>query len=265
MTTALDRLCAALAPAGLNAIGVLSAAEWDARMPAPQRVGGLVPGARQVVVVGSGGPALWRAFRADLELHPSHLVAEAHPLDAFVRRAVQAAGPALGGVPHRWVLSAANEDIFLDFRVMGEMAGLGTRGKLGLLMHPVHGPWMGLRAACIVAGVVGAPSPALTTSPCDGCSAPCVAACPGAAFPEGRFSIRRCASFHGSSDACALRCHSRRACPEGAASAYPAEEERYHNHRPVGRAALRRHLGIQDCDDPFAGEPLAWERWLPHP
>lgn len=262
MSATLDRLLAALAPAGLNAVGVLSAHTWDARMPAAQRVAPLVAGAQQVVVVGSGGPALWRAFLADLEARPEHLVAEPHPLDAFVRRSVHAASAALGDRPHRWVLSAANESIFLDFRMMAEMAGVGTRGRLGLLMHPVHGPWLGLRAACIVAGEVGPVSPPLTPSPCDGCPAPCVTACPGAAFPQGRFSIGRCASFQGDSDACALSCHSRRACPAGAGSAYPVDEERYHTNRPVGRAELRRRLGIADAADPHAGEPLAWTRWV---
>jgi hypothetical protein len=60
----------------------------------------------------------------------------------------------------------------VDFRAIGELAGLGSMGPFGLLIHPVHGPWWALRGAWLVDAAV--PEPATYPAPCSGCSAPCV-------------------------------------------------------------------------------------------
>ena len=261
MDPRLQDLLGRLSPAGLSPWGLVDAAAWDAVAREGQRSADLLPGARQLLVLASGGDALWRALLADLEAHPDHLLGEPHPLDAFVRRAVTAADAALGEVPRRWVFASAEETTFLDFRLLAERAGLGARGHLGLLMHPTHGPWMGLRAACVLGAALGPASAPIERSPCTGCPRPCAVACPGGAFDGGRFSIRACAAFHQRSETCAVSCASREACPEGAASRYPPDEVRYHANRLIGRAALRRRLGLADADDPHAGDPLAWAAW----
>jgi hypothetical protein len=261
MSSPLHRLADALSPTGLNELGVVDAAAWDRQARPAQQVGALLDGGAQIVVVGSGGPALWRAFVDHLRRQPGWLSDHRHPLEAFVERAVMAADPALGDLPRRWIYAAAEETTFIDFRALAALAGLGVRSRLGLLMHPVHGPWMGLRAACVVGGVVGVAGRPLDHSACDGCAAPCVPACPGAAFPDGAFSIGRCAAFHQDSILCATTCHSRAACPEGVASRYPPEEIRYHYDRVGGRSVLRRALGIPEAADPHGGDPLRWAAW----
>ncbi len=255
-------LLAALSGQGLNAAGLCDAAAWDAVAPAEQRSHALFPGAAQLLVVGSGGGDLWRAFLAWLDADPSRLLAGPHPLDAFVAATVHAADPALGALSRRWVFASPTSSIFLDFRLLAATAGLGQRGRLGLLMHPEHGPWLGLRAACFVGEALGPASPAVVTLACTGCPAPCLAACPGQAFVDGQWSVGRCATFHAESDRCARTCHSREACPAGASARYPADALAYHSDRLGGRAALRRRLGIPDGEDPHAGPPVAWSRWV---
>src|SRR5690242_11477907 len=89
----------ALAPAGLNAVGVADPARWDASVPEPRRAERLSAGTRAIVVVGSGGPALFRAFEAAVRADPGALTRAPHPLDAFVRRAIEAADARLGEAP----------------------------------------------------------------------------------------------------------------------------------------------------------------------
>lgn len=252
---ALDALSLALAPAGLNLVGVASAAAYDASVPEARGSAGLLPGARSILVVASGGPSLWHAFVADLRRDPRGLTAEAHPLDAFVRRAVDAADPALGDARRRWFFAAADADVHLDFRVLGHLAGLGGRSRLGLLLHPRYGTWLGLRAAVFTDAVLpAAPPPA--GDPCAGCPAPCAPACPGSAFPGGSWDVARCSAFHDESDRCASSCASRLACPAGAEHRYPEDEVLYHYDRPAGRRLLRARLGIGA--DGFPGEGPRW-------
>lgn len=256
----LDALAAALAPAGFNLVGVVAASEWDANAAAAQRTVTLLPGTRAIAVFGNGGGALWDAFIADLSAHAEHLCEELHPLDAFVRRSVQRADAVLGELRRRWFYSAATETIRLDFRMLGWLAGLGSRSRLGLLIHPEYGPWIGLRAACFVEapwrsrrGVV----PDL----CDGCPAPCVKACPGGAFPDGQWNVDRCSGFKSTSDTCRSTCVSREACPLGREHRYPDLAVAYHNHRATGRSALAASLGIAPGADRFQGEGPYWGDW----
>jgi epoxyqueuosine reductase QueG len=251
------RITEALAPAGLNLVGVVSAEAWDAAMPEARRTSALLPGARSIVVVANGGGALWDAMVADLLRDARGLTDEPHPLDAFVKR--QLARLDVGG-PHRWFRAAADETTHIDFRVLAQLAGLGSTSRLGLLMNPVYGPWVGLRAACFVTDVLAPDAPG-GPDLCAACDAPCVRACPGAAFPDGRWSVDACGAYHFDSTACERTCHAREACPVGSEHRYGRDEIAYHYHRASGRRALRRLVGVPDGADPFEGEGPHWQDW----
>lgn len=256
----LAELTAALAPAGLNMVGVAEPAAWNRVALASRTTDALFPATRAIVVVGNGGPTLWRRFVADLEANPRHLLEEPNPLDAFARRAVLAADAAWGTTPRRWFFAAADAELHIDFRVAAQLAGLGAASRLGLLLHPEFGPWVGLRAACFVAADLPFASP-MTDNPCAGCPAPCVSACPGRAFPGGSWSVDACGAFKSSSDRCTHHCFSRAACPVGSENRYDDAGFRYHNDRASGRRALREHLGIADGEDPFEGTGPYWGDW----
>lgn len=258
-TDLVGQLARALAPTGLNVWGVVPCAQYDAAVGVERRTKSLFPSAQCIVVVASGGPTLWRSFVAAAAADTKLLTGEPHPLDAFVRKRIMAADLTLP-MARRWFFAAAEEPVQLDFRVLGALAGLGARSRLGLLLHPVYGPWIGLRAACFVATSL-VPTAATSVDPCKTCPAPCVAACPGAAFPEGAWSVDRCAAFHVESDRCADSCLSREACPAGASHAYDPEERAYHANRVTGRVRLRRLLGVSDAEDPFEGQGPHWSMW----
>jgi epoxyqueuosine reductase QueG len=257
----ISALKADLSAVGLNLAGVAAASDWDREAQPAQCVAEVLPEARSILVFGSGGRALWDHLLVDLKAHPDHLTGEAHPLDAFVRRHVALADARhLTGRARRWCFAAAEADKHVDFRLLAHLAGLGARSRLGLLLHPTWGPWLGLRAACFLDAALP-PSPPGGPDLCEGCPAPCLAACPGGAFPDGTWDVDACGAYHVASGECRSTCHARVACPVGAAHRYPPEELAYHAHRNSGRAWLRRELGIPDGADPFEGDGPYWETW----
>jgi len=245
-----------LGPAGLDHLGVVDVAEWDARCRPETRSALIAPGARSIVVVASGGPALWQAFMAACRADPNPLLATAHPLDAFVRRAIQAADG-----DHPWFYAAHDATLPLDFRTLAVLAGLGAPSRLGLVLDRRYGPWLGLRAAAFVPFELSPSPPAPDL--CQDCDAPCVTACPGDAFVDGRWSVGRCAAWHQASSDCEASCAAREACPVGAEHTYPPLERLYHYNRAQGRAALRTVLGLSAASDPHAGSGPYWDAWSP--
>lgn len=256
----LPDLTAALAPSGLNHLGVTTITAYDAVARPELRSQALMSTARSVIVVGSGGPALWQAFMADLRREPRGLTEQAHPLDAFVGRALAATAPVLAATPHRWFQVAAQAPVHLDMRTLAVLAGLGANSRLGLVLDARFGPWLGLRGACFVDVELPPSSPAADL--CDGCSAPCMSSCPGRAFVDGQWDVALCAAYHRDSTDCHGICHARLACPIGVVERYPSLERRYHDDRKNGRAALRRELGIKAEDDRHAGVGPHWDEWV---
>lgn len=256
----LPDLTAALAPAGLNLVRVAGLNAYDSEVGPERRAEALAPGTRAIVVVGSGGGALWEAFLADLARDARGLTEEENPLDAFVQRSVRAADATLGDVPRRWFWCGADAEVHLDFRLLAHAAGLGARSRLGLLINPTWGVWLGLRAACFLGAELAADAPG-GPDLCAGCPAPCVAACPGGAFPRGTWDVDACSSWKRSSEVCRASCAARQACPVAAERRYGPAELAYHDHRESGRRRLRAILGVPDGADRFEGAGPFWSSW----
>ncbi len=229
--------------------GVVSAERYDRGVSEDVRTSAMLPGARSILVVASGG-ALWEAFLQDLRDCPRHLSDEAHPVDAFVRRRAYEAAESLGGMPHRWFWADENADVHLDFRSLAVSAGIGAPSRLGLVLHPTLGPWLAIRAAVFLP--VNLPESAPVGDLCGGCAAPCMERCPGSAFASGAWDARACVEFHYTSAQCSDSCASRRACPVGSEFAYTDLQELYHSNRKKGRVELSQVLDIED--NKYAGE-----------
>ncbi|MEC8425267.1 MAG: hypothetical protein VX000_15895, partial [Myxococcota bacterium] len=160
----------------------------------------------------------------------------------------------------RWVVCTADGPP-VDFRRLAVEAGLGWLSRTGLLLHPEHGLWLGLRAALFMTEAIQQTGRLPGSGPCGDCSAPCVRACPGGAMTAAAtpanpsvWDWQACASFR-SGEPCRIRCDVRNACPEGAASRYPTLAQHYHNdHAGSGRTALAAALGVA----PGAGPGPGW-------
>lgn len=246
-----SRLAAALADIGLNEVGVAPGEPWQE----------VLPGCRSVLVFASGGPTLWESLERAIANDPAVLTGSQNPLDDFVAAAIRAADPA-PPTSRTWVRCAAEPERFVDFRPLARDAGLGWTSRLGLLINPRHGPWVGLRAACFTTEALTVTGALAGAGPCDGCPAPCATACPVDAVVPGRFDIRACAG-HRAQGGCPTRCEARNACPEGAQSRYPAAEQLYHDNRVSGRKVLADRLGVEG--DPFLGAGPYWKEWSESP
>ena len=128
----------------------------------------------------------------------------------------------------------------LNFMEAGKAAGLSGPSILGVVVHPVYGPWIAFRAALIVDVDLDLPGDAVGFDPCPKCvPRSCVAACPATAvsYPAG-WDIPKCLTHRIEVQAdCAPRCHARVGCVIGPEHRYPDGELEYHQRRAL--AAMR--------------------------
>jgi methylmalonic aciduria homocystinuria type C protein len=124
---------------------------WE-RLAAGPRVGILIANTR----------ALWAPFCAARTDEPD-------PLDRYTERAVAEAFPeAPVVVAHR-----AYGGAFLPFGRLAHAVGLGALAPSRLVIHPIHGPWIALRAVIAIEGTPPVHAP--IAKPCT-CGEPCRAA-----------------------------------------------------------------------------------------
>jgi hypothetical protein len=207
--------------AGLNVRGCLAVARYDALVPAEWASNALAPEAKSVLVLAAGGRAFFGAFAASPEA-----TREADPIDAFTTRVVRAAATAIDG--HAAFAFERRGGGFADFVALARAAGLGAPSRLGLLLHPVYGPWMSIRAVVLTPWDLAPTAVPVDFDPCPGCAAPCLTACPGdAPRPEG-FDVDRCAATRRIAPGCRNRCDARRACVVGPEHRYSDAAESHH-------------------------------------
>lgn len=226
------KLPACLSLAGFNAAGVLDPERFEALVPPSWQLERLLPGARSVVVLGTGGRAFFRALRSARSQQPSRLSADAaNPVDEFAAAATREAALEWerAGWPSRALDYLHVEDgAYADFVGLGRACGLGTPSRLGLLLHPTFGPWFAIRALLLSRRVL-APTPELTgEGPCYACPAPCTQACPVSAPTPAGFDTSACRTRRSQAAECRLRCDARRACIVGPEHAYDVEAEAHH-------------------------------------
>ncbi|HEY8092033.1 MAG TPA: hypothetical protein VIF09_29430 [Polyangiaceae bacterium] len=163
----------ALRGSGIELVASCAVSAYDAAAPPSVRSPGLLQGARGVIVAGSAGPALFRAFRAQIAADPQH-AEQPHPYDAYVASILARADAALASAGHafRRFDATFHASPRIDFVALARLTGLGTPGPFFLAIHAVHGPWWALRGAWLVDGEVD--PPLAHAPPCDGCLAPCV-------------------------------------------------------------------------------------------
>jgi hypothetical protein len=236
----LQSLTMSLEDVGLNHVGVLARTRYDAAAPSEWRMAKIFPSARSIVVIGSGGRLHWESFLRWVSEDPvTRLARTSHPLDDFCH--------------HVFDRLALTDVIFpsrlgFDFMRLGELAGLGAPSEIGTLVSARFGPWFGLRAAVFTPHILD--ETPLQPVLCDGCHAPCRAACPVSAVGV-QFNWRTCVDERlraGSS--CRTRCHARLACVIAPEEAYDELELLYHYDRVAGRRALCEKFGVTDQAGP---------------
>jgi methylmalonic aciduria homocystinuria type C protein len=147
-----------LADAGFDIVHPFDAA----RLARELELGALDDPARPVGLLIGNTRALWPRFVAALRGDPA-LAADEHPLDRYTERAIERAAPAAP----RWFAHRRYDGAFLPMQRLAVAAGLGGLAKTGLVIHPVYGPWLALRAVLLVDGELPVSRPAIVPCTCD--------------------------------------------------------------------------------------------------
>lgn len=190
----------------------------------------LLPGGRAGLVIADGGGDFFARTPAR----------DHDPLDHHTTETVTRLLGAVFG-PHEFAvrfpfLEQAGEGP-LPIQRIARAAGLPPPGPLGLQIHPTYGPWWAYRAFAVVR--VPFDTEQALAAPCDGCPAPCVPACLGAAVHLDGLDARACMTHRLRDPACGPSCAARLACPVGSAHRYPGPQLAYHMNASL--VWLRRH------------------------
>jgi hypothetical protein len=224
----------AVAPLGLNLIGTVSTADYDAGVPPAHALAAIAPATQSVVVIGHGGGDFWSGFAARSPVDPG----APHPLDTYTRQVVEAALDGVVPSGGRLIFPFEFPAVAVSFQRLAMLAGLGAPSVLGVLVHPEFGPWIALRAALLLPEIVSVEGPAAGFDPCPTCiERACMVACPAAAVTPAGWSITRCGAHRARpDDTCAAGCHARLECVIGRAHRYPAAALIHHqaHARPAG-------------------------------
>jgi len=217
-----------LEAAGLDALGALAPDRYDALVPDGWRIAVQLPGAAVALVIGSGGHRLARKALAAGGRDPVERltsIAVARCVDAL--RAEGRAARALHAFERRDATGepSSGAGAFADFVALGREAGLGAPSRLRVLVHPVYGPWLAIRSVVLTTAPVEPTPPLAGFAPCDGCPAPCQAACPANALEAGPLDWPRCRDERLAGGDCATRCAARHACVVGRAHAHAPDVE----------------------------------------
>ncbi len=187
----MDALSAAAAPHGLFIMGVLD----------PEDMAGTL------VLLGAG-PEVWPVFTASEECGDGH----ADPLDRWSKRVIGALASALGGSS----VYPSDGPPYLPFIRWAQESGRFFQSPTGMLVHDTAGLMISIRGAIVLPHRVPWKR-ADQDSPCTGCSAPCVTACPVSALSASApYDVPACKAFLDTApgqDCMDHGCAVRRACP----------------------------------------------------
>ena len=223
---------------GLNLIGAIPIARYEAALGPKPRLREAAPEARSIIVIGNGGGEWWLALKEHAAQHPGWLERE-HPMDDFTRAVIE--GDIVAPLRALGLRCSATypfiqDRSMLNFMELGKLAGLGGPSIIGVLVNPKYGPWIAFRAALLIDADLDAPGDAAGFDPCPRCvPRSCIAACPvqAVSFPKG-WDIPRCLEHRVEVEPdCALRCHARVGCVLGPEHRYPDDELAYHQGRAL--------------------------------
>jgi methylmalonic aciduria homocystinuria type C protein len=167
---ALEQLRRSCETAGFDLVQPLQVGWYNALVTGSLRLEDFGSPTHLAVIIGNTR-ALWPKFLAALRADPE-LLAAPHPLYRYTEQAIAAA---CAGLPQplslRW--SHAGGAGLVAMQRLAHVAGLAYLSESQLSVHPLYGPWIGLRAALSFAlpGPSG-PAPQLP-HPCGGCAGQC--------------------------------------------------------------------------------------------
>lgn len=237
MNQILDAIRSAAALSGLNLVAATPTDHYDGAVKPEYQARVIAPGARSIVVIGNGGSDFWKASKRHADENSGWMMRD-NPLDDFTRVVIERdIAPVLAGsaIAHTIIYPFMSSGPTLNFMEAGKAAGLSGPSILGVVVHPVYGPWIAFRAAILLNQSIDAPGEAYQFDPCPSCiPRTCISSCPAEAVSASGWDIPKCLTHRVEMEAdCAPRCHARAGCVLGPEHRYPDEELAYHQMRAL--------------------------------
>ncbi len=221
-----------LSESGFNIFLKIKASDYDGSIGPDRKAGAIMTDAKSIILVGFGGNSFWKILSTYLDRNPGFREKHTDLIDTYTVLNVARAGETLGAAGVRYTLAYpfGENALALDFAALGRLGGAGVGSLLGILINPVFGTWMSLRAAIITdAEFAEYDGPLEGFDPCPSCDKPCIAACPAHTVSENGWDWRACMEWRLDTDVCSERCASRVACPWGSRERYSPEQMAYHH------------------------------------
>ena len=216
-----ERFASACAEAGLDLVHAFEVARYNAVAPPSHQLEDFGATSRLGILVGNTRklwPVFVRAVESDEVLRGSE-----SPLDDYVTATLTRVVAQATSHRHQIVFAHVTEPRAFPIQRLAESVGFAALSPSHLAIHPLHGPWLGLRA--IVVFDLPGPETALPEPerPCRGCGAPCVLALERAVAASGTPLTSSAIADH-ASDWIAVR----DACPVGKGARYSDAQLAYH-------------------------------------
>ncbi|HEX2875513.1 MAG TPA: hypothetical protein VHP33_29880 [Polyangiaceae bacterium] len=215
------QIAAAAAQAGFDLVLPFGLAHYNAAAPEAER---LVDFGRPnaLGILFGNTRQLWPAFTRAFEAEPEVSTAD-QPLDTYVVQRLRGLLDAATQRRHELTFSHLTQPRAFPIQRLAERIGLASLSPSHLLIHPLHGPWLALRAVAVVDMDGPSDPPAPPARPCQSCSAPCVTALEHAVAMSGTPLTSAAVVAH--ADAWIAV---RDACPVGPSSRYGPNQLAYH-------------------------------------
>ena len=175
----------------------------------------------QVLLFGHGGRSLWPAVEG-------RIANEQHPIDNFSTELASAFVEEYAPNADYRVLYPADA-CAPPLISLGTLAGWHRPSPFLLGINSQWGSWFAYRALVVADTQLPTTAPLAGESPCLGCPAPCIDACPADAVSHSAFDMTACVTHRlEDNSSCAATCLSRTACPIGKNHQYDGEQMSYH-------------------------------------
>lgn len=219
----LREITAEVEATGLSLVGAFHPAEGDGL---PDEIGTLL-------LLGPAGPAMWQAFGAAAEAADGR----PDPLDRWSRRVIEALARRVDGT----AFFPFGGPPWLPFQRWAARGEGAVVSPVAMQATPGRGLWASYRGALGLRARLSLP-PSPHASPCLGCPAPCLSACPVGALSAGTYDIPACIDhvLGEAGTACRGGCLVRASCPAGAAMEPPAGQRAFHMAAFIAAQTTRR-------------------------
>jgi len=192
----------------------------------------ILDNSKSIILIGFSGNRFWNILQKYLRANPNFAVSTENWIDDYTKIVFNQSEIHFpqNKFEFKFIYPFGSDALLLDFMKIGELAGIGVKSLLGILLNPVYGTWMSLRGAIISNTETDNYDSLLNDfDPCTTCPKPCITACPENTISEKGWDWKKCMEFRVNTETCNNSCFSRRACPYGAEHQYSEKQLAYHH------------------------------------